>query len=74
MATEGCFVLDEWLNVTVLHTEDEHDWIENREGKELGGVVYKWVIGFVLGVHVHAKRHTCYYIHSEATKTPAGKY
>lgn len=74
MGTEGCFGLDEWLNVTALHTEEEHDGSEKREGKELGGVVHKRIVGVVLRVHLHAKRYTCNHIHSEATKTPAGKY
>lgn len=73
MGTEGCFGLDEWLHVTVQHTEEEQDGSEKREGKELGGVVHKWIIGVVLRVHMHAKRHTRDHIHSEATKTPAGK-
>lgn len=73
MGTEGCFILVEWLNVTVQHTEDEHDGSENREGKELGGMVHKWVVGVVLRVHMHAKCHTRYHIHGEATETPAGE-
>lgn len=55
----------------VERTEEYHDWFEEGESEELGGVVHKGIIRVVLRIHLCTKRHTGNYIHREAAETPA---